>query len=102
MTLLALWACDPATPPQPGGPGDPARGRAVYATSCTACHHVDPALPGAIGPEVKGASRELLEARIVHGTYPAGYTPKRPTALMQPLPQLAGSVDDLTAYLAAP
>jgi hypothetical protein len=36
---------------------------------------------------------------VVRGTYPPGYTPKRPSAIMQPMPNLAGSVDDLTAYL---
>ena len=54
---------------------------------------------GPIGPAVKGSSRELIEARVVRGVYPPGYTPKRPSAVMQPMPHLAGSVDDLTAYL---
>ena len=52
-----------------------------------------------LGRAVKGSSRELVEARVVRGTYPPGYTPKRPSVIMQPMPNLAGSVDDLTAYL---
>jgi hypothetical protein len=48
---------------------------------------------------VRGASRELLEARILRGAYPPGYTPKRPSAIMQPMPHLAGSLDDLAAFL---
>jgi mono/diheme cytochrome c family protein len=78
------------------------RGRQVYMTYCVACHNADPASPGAAGPEVAGASRELLEARVVHGTYPPGYTPKRPTKAMTPLPFLAPKIDDLAAFLAAP
>ena len=75
------------------------RGRQVYASQCTSCHSGDPAQNGPLGPAVKGSSRELVEARVVRGTYPPGYTPKRPSAIMQPMPNLAGSVDDLTAYL---
>jgi mono/diheme cytochrome c family protein len=75
------------------------RGRQVYAAQCTSCHSSDPAQNGPLGPAVKGSSRELLEARIVRGTYPPGYTPKRPSAVMQPMPNLAGNVDDLAAYL---
>lgn len=77
------------------------RGRVVWMTRCTSCHHVDPALAGTLGPPVRGASRELLEARVVHAKYPPGYKPKRATTLMQPLPDLAGSIDDLAAFLAS-
>ena len=75
------------------------RGRQVFASQCTSCHSSDPAKDGPIGPVVKGASRELLEARLLRGAYPPGYTPKRPSAVMQPMPQLAASLDDLAAYL---
>jgi mono/diheme cytochrome c family protein len=82
-------------------PEDPAvaRGRQVYMGTCIACHNVNPALPGAIGPEVKGASRALLEERILRAAYPAGYTPKRDTKLMPAQPTLASSIDDLVAFL---
>lgn len=70
-------------------------------TRCTSCHHVDPAKAGTLGPPVQGASRALLEARVLRATYPAGYMPKRTTTLMQPLPDLAGSIDDLAAFLAS-
>jgi mono/diheme cytochrome c family protein len=75
------------------------RGRQVYVAQCTSCHAVDPAQNGPLGPAVKGSSRDLLEARILHGTYPPGYTPKRASAIMQPLPHLTGSLDDLAAFL---
>ena len=75
------------------------RGRQVYLAQCSACHATDPGRDGPVGPAVRGASRELLEARLVRGTYPSGYTPKRPSVVMQPMPHLAGSLDDLAAYL---
>ena len=33
---------------------------------------------GSVGPAVAGASRELIEAKVLRGEYPPGYTPKRP------------------------
>jgi mono/diheme cytochrome c family protein len=75
------------------------RGRQVYLAQCTACHHTDPAQPGAIGPAVKGASRELLEAKVVQGTYPPSYAPKRPTKVMVPMPQVAPELAALADYL---
>ena len=82
------------------GPANAAeRGRQVYQANCTSCHASDPAKEGPLGPAVKGSSRELLEARILRGGYPAGYTPRRPSTVMQPLPNLAGNLADLAAYL---
>jgi len=75
------------------------RGRQVYLAQCTACHNTDPAQPGALGPPVKGSSLELLEAKVVRGTYPPGYTPKRPTKVMAPMPQVAPDVAALADYL---
>lgn len=75
------------------------KGRQVYAINCTACHAVDPKKEGALGPAVQGASFELLEKRIVDGTYPENYKPKRPTKIMQPLPFLKKDLKALHAYL---
>lgn len=89
---LGLAAC--------AGDGSPAgRGRQVYRAQCLACHNSDPSKNGSLGPAVKGSSRELLEARILRGAYPPGYKPKRGTAIMQPMPQLASALDDLAAFL---
>ena len=81
--------------------GDPAaeRGRQVYLAQCTACHASDPGQNGPVGPAVKGSTKTLLETKVLTGTYPTGYTPKRPSAVMQPMPQLSASIDDLAAYL---
>ncbi len=77
------------------------RGRGVYLANCTACHNPDPTRNGMLGPAVAGSSRELIEARVVQGGYPPGYTAKVDTKLMAPLPFLAGEVDALTAYLSS-
>ena len=83
-----------------GEPETPAeRGARVYGNVCTVCHNADPSQEGTLGPAIAGSSRELLEARVLRGEYPPGYTPKRPTALMPPLPYLEASIPDLVAFL---
>jgi mono/diheme cytochrome c family protein len=75
------------------------RGRQVYQAQCIACHNTDPAQAGVVGPQVRGASEELLRAKVLQGAYPSGYTPKRPTKVMQPMPQVANDIPALAAYL---
>ena len=75
------------------------KGRTLYSLHCIACHNSEPSLAGPVGPPLRGSSRELLDAKLLKGTYPPGYTPKRPSAVMQPMPHLASSVSDLAAYL---
>ena len=76
-----------------------AQGRQVYLSNCTACHNMNPAQKGSLGPAVSGSSEALLEARVVHGNYPPGYTPKADTHLMVALPYLKKDIKALTAYL---
>jgi mono/diheme cytochrome c family protein len=95
--LLALAICSGC---DAGGPDTPvARGERTYKNVCLACHAADPSQDGSLGPAIAGSSRELIEARVVHASYPEGYTPKRNSQTMPKLPHLAGSVDDLAAYL---
>ncbi len=75
------------------------QGARVYAVNCTACHHPDPTRDGTLGPAVAGSSRELIEARVVRGEYPPGYTPKSQSQQMVALPYLAPQIDALAAYL---
>jgi mono/diheme cytochrome c family protein len=77
------------------------RGEVLYRKNCISCHNRDPKLPGPLGPSIAGSSRALIEARVLHQSYPPGYKPQRSTHLMRSLPWLAGHIDDLTAYLAA-
>ena len=76
-----------------------AQGAKVYKSNCTACHNMDPSKKGSLGPAIAGSSEALVEARVVHGTYPPGYTPKSDSRLMVAMPYLAKDVKALTAYL---
>ncbi len=96
---LILAACTEDSKVPVTGDGDPNRGKQVYLAHCISCHNSDPSKDGSLGPAIKGSSRELLEARIVRGTYPPGYKPKRESAIMQPMPHLASAIPDLAAYL---
>jgi mono/diheme cytochrome c family protein len=75
------------------------RGRQVYQAQCIACHNPDPAQAGPLGPPLKGSSEELLRAKVLQGSYPPGYAPKRPTKVMQPMPQVGNDIPALAAYL---
>jgi mono/diheme cytochrome c family protein len=105
LTLLAATALGISTACSEASEvsGDPAveRGRRVYLGLCTACHNADPAKDGTAGPAIAGASRDLLEARVVRGEYPPAYTPKRPSQIMPRFPHLANEIDALHAFLNA-
>ena len=74
-------------------------GRSVYNANCIACHNMNPAQDGALGPAVAGSSYELIEARVLRAGYPEGYTPKRDSRVMVALPHLEPHLKELTAYL---
>jgi mono/diheme cytochrome c family protein len=81
---------------------DPAaRGQKIYENVCIACHNGDPRQDGSLGPALAGASRALLEAKVLHGAYPPGYAPKRPGSTMPAFTYLAEAIGDLEAYLAS-
>jgi mono/diheme cytochrome c family protein len=75
-------------------------GRRVYQNVCIACHNGDPTQDGAAGPAIAGSPRELVEARVLRGAYPPGYTPKRQSNAMPRFEYLAPQIDALAAYLA--
>jgi mono/diheme cytochrome c family protein len=93
VVALALTGCEQGLSPSAE------RGRLVFLAQCATCHGADPGQAGPIGPAVKGSSRELLEAKVLRGTYPPGYTPKRSTKVMVPMPALAGEIGALADYL---
>jgi hypothetical protein len=41
----------------------------------------------------------LLEAKVLQGTYPPGYTPKRTTKIMVPIPAVAPDIPALAEHL---
>lgn len=98
LVLEAVSACNRKEPANPVV----AKGQARYGVYCGSCHSIDPARDGTLGPAIKGSSLELLKARVIHGTYPPGYTPKRETRIMQRLPLTETDVEAIHAYLNAP
>jgi mono/diheme cytochrome c family protein len=99
LSSLALNAC--AKPGPSNASTAVAEGQRVFIVNCSSCHNINPNLDGAVGPAIAGSSRALVEARVLHQSYPAGYKPKRPTHLMRALPWLAPKIDDLSAFLQA-
>ena len=99
MKLISLAALVMMVSTTAWAAGDAAKGQQAYMANCIACHNPDPAKDGAVGPAVKGATLDLVKLRVLEAKYPAGYKPKRDTNLMPPLPHLAGSVEDLAAFL---
>jgi mono/diheme cytochrome c family protein len=90
-----LAGCEGSTPSSPSAQ----RGRQVYLAQCIACHNADPAQPGAVGPPVKGVPREVVEAKVLRGTYPPGYQPRRSTSMMPPQPNVAPDIGALADFL---
>ena len=93
LGVLGL-ACQPSVGETPAE-----LGRRAYVANCTACHHLDPTKDGTIGPAVAGSPLALVEARVLRAEYPPGYTPKRDTQAMAPLPHLEKELPALAAYL---
>ncbi len=75
------------------------RGRKIYENVCIACHNGDPTQPGSLGPALAGASLELLEAKVLRGEYPPGYTPSRPSQAMPKFEYLKDRLGDVAAFL---
>jgi mono/diheme cytochrome c family protein len=94
LAFAVLAGCGPSAPKTPAQ-----QGKIVYMTNCVVCHNPDPNLPGSQGPAIAGSSRALIEARVLHLSYPPGYTPQRKTHGMRAFPQLAGQIDNLAAFL---
>lgn len=77
------------------------RGHSVFSFICVQCHDLkNPFADRPTGPAIARSSRELIEAKVLRGEYPPGYTPKRPGAITMPKqPQLKDRIDDLYAFL---
>jgi mono/diheme cytochrome c family protein len=97
IAVAWLGAC---SGPDTAEPKNVASGREAYMANCASCHSANPNL-GSTGPPIAGSPRQLVEARILHQSYPPGYKPKRNSHLMRKLPWLAPKIDDLTAFLAS-
>ncbi len=98
--LLVSVRCTKAPPAVPlSAAGE--RGRIAFATFCFPCHSpINPHRNGQLGPAVARSSKELLEAKVLSGTYPPGYQPKQAGAQMVPLPHVKAQLGDIEAFLA--
>lgn len=110
VSFLPLFGCTKSpstsdsalTPEQSAARELSVRGRSVYQTHCISCHNPNPRKAGAVGPDLYGSSLVLLQARLIDGKYPDGYTPKRPGSAGMPLfPQLKSDLEALHAFLNA-
>ena len=81
---------------------DPEKGKVVYYANCISCHNSNPKKPGSIGPQIYGASKELLSNKINFGIYPKDYKPKRSTKMMPLQPHSDKEIANLYAFLNAP
>ena len=75
------------------------KGRMVYFANCVSCHNNNPKKPGSIGPEVYGASIDVLAQKIVFGKYPENYSPKRTSKIMPLMPHLKKDISKLHAFI---
>ena len=75
------------------------KGRMVYFANCVSCHNYNPKKPGSIGPEVYGASIDLLTQKIIFGKYPENYRPKRTSKIMPLMPHLKKEISNLHAFI---
>ena len=75
------------------------KGRMVYFANCVSCHNNKPKKPGSIGPEVYGASIDVLAQKIVFGKYPENYSPKRTSKIMPLMPHLKKEISNLHAFI---
>ena len=75
------------------------KGRMVYFANCVSCHNNNPKKPGSIGPEVYGASIDVLAQKIVFGKYPEKYSPKRTSKIMPLMPHLKKEISNLHAFI---
>ena len=75
------------------------KGRMVYFANCVSCHNNNPKKPGSIGPEVYGASIDVLTQKIVFGKYPENYIPKRTSKIMPLMPNLNKEISNLHAFI---
>jgi mono/diheme cytochrome c family protein len=100
---FGLIACQSADSASPEKSDLVRRGQGVYQSQCAACHNSNPRVTGALGPAVAGSSLELLQARVLRGVYPEGYTPKGMPGgrrlQMPPMPYLEKDIPALHAYL---
>lgn len=74
-------------------------GKKLYLSKCAACHNVNPTKQGSIGPELVGASLELITLKTQKREYPKNYVPKRKTRLMPKIPLKTEQIEFIHNYI---
>lgn len=72
-------------------------GEKLFKTNCAACHGLKG--QGAGCPKNSDASLELLKSKVLNGSYPKGYKPRRNTRSMPKFPFLKDNIEDIHEYL---
>lgn len=79
------------------------KGKRLYMSKCIQCHNRDPNKKGPIGPEMVDAPLEVMTHKVMTGRYPdplpSGFTPKRKTKAMRPIPKLKQDIPDIHAWV---
>lgn len=71
----------------------------MYERNCTKCHNPDPSKAGPIGPELVSTPEKAFKQKVVHGTYPKNYKPKRQSNMMPKFAFLDIQVNSLYWYV---
>lgn len=74
-------------------------GQIIYKTVCSKCHNVNPTKQGSIGPELFTTPKEVFKTKVITGTYPTSYTPKRKTRIMPKFKNLTNKIDSIYKYI---
>jgi mono/diheme cytochrome c family protein len=74
-------------------------GKRIYVSNCARCHNTNPHKPGSIGPDLFSTPENVFYTKVVHGKYPQGYKPKRPTKVMPKFKHLTNKIDMIYKYI---
>ncbi len=74
-------------------------GKQIYTSVCMKCHNANPSKPGSIGPDLYTTPLAVFKTKVVTGTYPAGYKPKRKTRIMPKFHHLTTKVNLVYNYI---
>ena len=74
-------------------------GKSIYMQNCIKCHGSNPNYAGSLGPDLVSTPIDVLKSKVVDGTYPEYYEPKRKSKLMPKFPKLSRDVESLHLYI---
>lgn len=74
-------------------------GKTLYTTHCIRCHNSNPWLSGSVGPELITTPYAVFPTKVLQGSYPRGYAPKRRSKIMPTFPRLTKDIDKIYDYI---